>query len=148
LDNGVLQNRADLSADNPANEQLARYLLGEMSDEEQTQFEIRYFADPQLLAELCAWRDKLIDDYVSDGLSPALRLRFEAAIENSWAMNERIRFAESLQETIDARGAATTTDGVSGSLRVFLSNYRRTIVAAVLLLIILTAVWLFIVSRH
>src|ERR1051326_4573898 len=66
-----------LNPDSSANEQLTRYLLGEMSEAEQTQIEVRYFADPQLLAELCAWRNRLIDDYVCGGLSPSMRQRFE-----------------------------------------------------------------------
>src|ERR1043166_4460132 len=131
-----------LSPDSSANEQLTRYLLGEMSEAEQTQIEVRYFADPQLLAELCAWRNRLIDDYVCGGLSPSMRQRFETGIEKSWAMNERIRFAETLQETIearDARAASRRHINGSGSLRSFAANYRRTILAAGVLLMILGA---------
>ena len=92
-----------VSEKNQVNEELTRYLLGEMTEEEQTRMEALYFADPQRFAELCAWRDSLIDHYVSNELSPSLCERFEAAIENAWAMNERIRFAETLQTAIDAR---------------------------------------------
>ena len=92
-----------MSEKNRTDEELTRYLFGEMAEEEQTQLEAHYFADPEKFAELCAWRDGLIDQYVSGELSPSLRLRFEAAIDNAWAMNERIRFVETLQETIDGR---------------------------------------------
>jgi anti-sigma factor RsiW len=93
--------------ENRTNEELTRYLLGEMTEEEQMQLEAHYFFKPDRFAELCSWRDDLIDQYVSDQLSPSLRLRFEAAIDNAWAMNERIRFAETLQEAIDARHDGT-----------------------------------------
>ena len=94
---------SSVSEENQSNEELTRYLLGEMTEEEQTRMEAHYFADPQKFVELCAWRDSLIDHYVSNELSPSLRERFEAAIENAWAMNERIRFVETLQTAIDAR---------------------------------------------
>ena len=97
-----------VSADNSDNADLTRYLLGEMSEAEQTELEVRYFGDPQLFAELCAWRSNLFDEYVGGGLSPSMRLRFEAAIENSWIMNERIRFAETLHEAVERRGATAT----------------------------------------
>ncbi|HYX30618.1 MAG TPA: hypothetical protein VE863_18930 [Pyrinomonadaceae bacterium] len=123
-------------------EEFTRYLLGEFSDEEQTQFEIQYFANPQRFAELCAWRDQLIDNYVSDGLPPALRLRFEAAIENSWMMNERIRFAEDLQQTID-RATPGSTSHLHFSARrlsaAAISDRTPTVLVIALLVIVIAA---------
>jgi len=131
-----------VNPDNSANEELTRYLLGEMSEAEQMEFEVRYFADPQLFAELCAWRSNLFDEYVSGGLSPWMRIRFEAAIENSWIMNERIRFAETMQQAVEARGATSTSYSARRSPRHFTANYRKPIITAALLLMILAAVWL------
>lgn len=131
-----------VSPDNSANEELTRYLLGELSEAEQTELEVRYFADPQLFAELCAWRSNLFDEYVCGGLSPSLRIRFEAAIENSWIMNERIRFAETMQQAVEARGATAAPHSARRSLRSFTTNYRKPIVAAALLLMFLAAAWL------
>ena len=121
---------------------MTRYLLGEMSEEEQTELELRYFADQQLFAELCAWRNNLIDAYVSGELDPAMRQRFEAAIEKSWMMNERIRFAETLQEVIDARDQKPAPHGRSRSLRVFLDAHRSTLLGVFFLLMMLAATWL------
>jgi len=140
-----------LSPDNSANEKLTRYLLGEMSEAEQMELEVSYFADPQMFAELCASRNNLIDSYVAGGLSPSLRGRFEAGIEKSWEMNERIRFAETLQEAIDARGASPVLRRhitALGSMRAFAANHRRTILAASALLMILGAGWLVVRIRH
>jgi hypothetical protein len=126
------------SPENLANEELTRYLLGEMSEAEQMQLEIRYFADPQMFAELCSWRNNLIDGYVAGQLPPSLRGRFEAGIEKSWAMNERIRFAETLQEAIETRGMTSKS-----ALRTFynyLAYYRHHLAIAALLLIVLAAI--------
>lgn len=139
-----------LSPDNSASEKLTRYLLGEMSEAEQMELEVSYFADPQMFAELCASRNNLIDSYVAGGLSPSLRGRFEAGIEKSWAMNERIRFAETLQEAIDARGATPVLRRhitASGSMRAFAANHRGAILAACALLMILGAGWVVIRIR-
>ena len=131
-----------VNPDNSVNEELTRYLLGEMSEAEQTELEVRYFADPQLFAELCAWRSNLFDEYVSGGLSPSMRIRFEAAIENSWIMNERIRFAETMQQAVEGRDAMATSHGARRSLRSFTANYRKLIIAAAFFLMILAAAWL------
>lgn len=129
-------------------EELTRYFLGEMSEDDQTDFEVRYFADPQLFAELCAWRNDLIDKYVDGELSPSMRLRFEAAIENSWSMNERIRFTETLHEIIEARSTTVNSRRrrnyaeIWESLWSFARKYRRVISITVALLLLLAAGYL------
>src|SRR5215831_1296816 len=134
-------------SDGSANEELTRYLLGEMSEAEQTQLEVRYFANAQLFAELCACRNDLIDNYVSGALSGAMRERFEAAIEKSWAMNERIRFAETLQEALNSRGPnKVAPPAIAGRSpwRSLPRNYRYAVPATALLLLLLLggALWL------
>ena len=118
--------KRSVSEENCTDEELTRYLFGEMAEEDQTQLEARYFADPQRFAELCAWRDRLIDHYMSDELSPSLRERFESAIENAWAMNERIRFVETLQEAIEVRrhGTQPSKNSVWRSLRALFTRNR------------------------
>lgn len=139
-----------MSEENRTNEELTRYLFGEMAEEEQTQMEAHYFSDPQKFAELCAWRDDLIDHYVSDELSPSIRQRFEAAIENAWAINERIRFAETLQEAIDARRDGTQRPLAKVSVwqffRAFFARNRLDFVV-VAIVMLLAIVALLIVSR-
>ncbi len=130
-----------MSPDKSDKKELTRYLLGEMSEAEQMQLEAHYFADPQMFAELCSWRNHLIDSYMAGEVSPALRERFEAGIEKSWAMNERIRFAETLQEAVEKRGTPAPR-GRLESLRVLIASYRRHLVEAVLLLMTLIAAWI------
>jgi anti-sigma factor RsiW len=131
-----------VNPDNSGNEELTRYLLGELSETEQTELEVRYFSNPQLFAELCAWRSKLFDEYVDGGLSPSVRIRFEAAIENSWIMNERIRFAETVQQALETRRVRVSSESAQRSLRSSAANYRKPIAAVALLLMILAAAWL------
>jgi anti-sigma factor RsiW len=136
-----------VSEEQGTNEELTRYLFGEMAEEEQTQLEAHYFSDPQKFGELCAWRDGLIDHYMSDELSPSLRQRFEAAIENAWAMNERIRFAETLQEAIDARRAGVPPLPKVGrwqSFRKFCARYRLDILAFAIVTLLAVLAWLLI----
>jgi anti-sigma factor RsiW len=132
-----------VSADKSANnEELTRYLFGEMSETEQMQFELRYFDDPQRFAELCTWRNDLIDHYVAGELSPSMRERFEAGIENSWAINERIRFAETLQDAVEKRGTTSASHSARRSFRTFTKTYRRPLLEAALVLVLLALVWL------
>jgi hypothetical protein len=125
-----------------------------MSEEEQTEFEMRYFGDAELFGQLCAWRNHLIDSFVSGRLSPSMRQRFEAGIENSWAVNERIRFAETLQGEIDTRGGGLGTPRRGRVARIRESSwraarsYRRPALVAAILLSISGVAWLIVRSRQ
>ena len=135
-------------------EEITRYLWGEMSEEEQTEFEMHYFGDAELFGQLCAWRNHLIDSYVSGRLSPSMRQRFEAGIENSWAVNERIRFAETLQGEIDTRNGGSGTPRRGRFARVRESSwraaraYRRPVLVAAILMSISAVAWLIVRSRQ
>src|SRR4051812_12659784 len=135
-------------------EEITRYLWGEMSEEEQTEFEMRYFGDAELFGQLCAWRNHLIDGYVSGRLSPSMRQRFEAGIENSWAVNERIRFAETLQGEIDTRsgGSGAAPRGRLARIREswwrVARSYRRPALVGAILLSISGVAWLIVRSRQ
>ena len=48
---------------------IARYLLGELSDEQQIEIEDRAFADKSYLASITAVENDLIDEYVRNELS-------------------------------------------------------------------------------
>lgn|GEM_PF-5207465 len=143
-----------VNQDNSTNEELTRYLLGEMPEEEQTDFEMRYFSDGQLFGELCARRNNLIDSYVSGRLSPPMRERFEAGIDKSWAINERIRFAETLQGAIDTRSVGlrsaprTRYGQTRAALSSLMASYGRLIIVAAILLVLLGVGWLILRSRH
>ena len=52
---------------------IARYLLGELSDEQQIEIEDLAFADKNYLASITAVENDLIDGYVRNDLSAAAR---------------------------------------------------------------------------
>src|SRR6478735_3920663 len=125
-----------------------------MPEEEQTDFEMRYFSDGQLFGELCARRNNLIDSYVSGRLSTPMRERFEAGIDKSWAINERIRFAETLQGTIDTRSVGLTSASQTrfgqtrAALSSFVARYGRLIIVTAIVLVLLGVGWLILRSRR
>lgn len=83
-------------------ERIERYLLGELSPDEQAELEALYFSDSELLDRIDAAEDDLIDDYVRQELSPAQRLRFESHFLNE-KRRERVRTAEALQKALHPR---------------------------------------------
>ena len=87
---------------------MLRYVLGELSDTEQEQFEEEYFADPQLFQQLQEARNDLMDSYVRDELPAAQRARFEQYFLASPRRRERVELARAL-----AQEQATTSRTVA-----------------------------------
>ena len=91
-------------------EQIAtRYLLGELTEPEQTALEEKYFTDPQLFDQVVSAETELVDDYARGRLSPQMRQRFEQAYLAHPQRRERLRFAEALAarlDQVDASGVA------------------------------------------
>jgi hypothetical protein len=127
------------------NELLVGYLLGELSEPEQTELEERYFADPALFDELCVVRDDLIDAYVRDELSPDLRQRFERFFRASPRRREQIQFAEALLQAVDSRpplSVRSETRPFASERRLgFFTGYRQAILAAAALALLIAGSW-------
>ncbi|MCM3873633.1 MAG: hypothetical protein ND895_23350 [Pyrinomonadaceae bacterium] len=91
-------------------EQIAtRYLLGELTEREQTALEEKYFTDPQLFDQVVSAETELVDDYARGRLSPQMRQQFEQAYLAHPQRRERLRFAETLAarlDQVDASGVA------------------------------------------
>src|SRR5882724_5404200 len=83
---------------------LQRYLLGNLSEEEQVQVEDRAFADALYLGALEAAEADLIDSYVRGGLSQPDRRQFERRFLTSPQRRSKVDFARAL-----ARVAAETS---------------------------------------
>jgi len=75
---------------------IARYLLGELSEEQQIEIEDRAFADTDYLASVTAVENDLIDEYVRNELSGAERQRFEKRFLASAERRKRVDFARAL----------------------------------------------------
>jgi hypothetical protein len=75
-----------------------QYLLGELSEEERTAFEEKYFRDDEEFEHLLAEEEDLIDAYVRGDLSPAERRKLKNALRFDFRHAPRLSFAEILAE--------------------------------------------------
>jgi hypothetical protein len=80
---------------------IARYLLGELSEEQQIAIEDRAFADKNYLASITAVENDLIDEYVRNELSGAERQRFEKQFLASTERRKRVEFARALVDVME-----------------------------------------------
>jgi anti-sigma factor RsiW len=75
---------------------ICRYLLGELPDRQQVEFEERYFADDELFERLLLVEDKLIDKYARGEFSGPERERIEKYFLKSQARRKRLMFVQAL----------------------------------------------------
>lgn len=75
---------------------MVRYLLGEVTDEEQARVEEQFFLDPDYLEELQALEEELIRDYLQGRLSDRERKGIEVIYLDSPELNKRVEFSRSL----------------------------------------------------
>jgi hypothetical protein len=78
----------------------ARYLLGELSKEEEKSFETRYFANDQAFEELQIAEGEVIDAYVSERLPAQARRHLEQQLEKSPRLRQRVAFARTFAGAI------------------------------------------------
>jgi type II secretory pathway pseudopilin PulG len=132
-----------------------RYLLGEMSEQEQAQLEEAYFADDALFERFLAVKDDLIDAYARGDLAGQKRRQFEQHFLASEPRRERVEEARGFIRAVTAAstntvtadktnpaGAAAATSWLPSISRLFAS--RRLVwqgALAVLLLIALAGAW-------
>jgi hypothetical protein len=81
-------------------ELIARYLLGDLPDEEQARLEDRAFSDRDYMRNIVAVESDLIDEYVRGGLSDSERLRFERRFLASAERRQKVEFARALANVI------------------------------------------------
>ena len=79
---------------------MIQYLLGEMPEPAQSQFEEQFFTDNQSFAQLQSVEDQLIDDYVDDILPLAERQKFEIDYLTSDRRRQKLRVAQEIKSTI------------------------------------------------
>src|ERR1051325_3604602 len=75
---------------------IARYLLGDLPEEQQVEIEERAFADKDYLALVTAVENDLIDEYVRRELSETERRKFESRFLASAERRKRVEFAKAL----------------------------------------------------
>jgi hypothetical protein len=128
---------------------IARYLLGDLPEEQQVEIEDRAFSDKEYLAQITAVENDLIDEYVRQELSPAERQQFETRFLASAERRKRVEFARAL-----TRVPVTETTVVSqttmqwswrDSLYAFINGLNpaaRFGVAAAMLVMVVGGAWL------
>lgn len=90
--------------------QMMRYLLGELSEEENIRIEQQFFADNRYFEELLAVEDALIDDYVRGFLSQDEYDRVGKMLSTSPQQLQQVEFSRHLIDFISkgSRGGATS----------------------------------------
>jgi len=130
-----------------------RYLLGELSEQEQAALEEKYFSDPQVFNEVLRVESELVDAYARGQLSTEMRVRFEQTYLNHPARRQRVEFARALTTRIDERAVTRVEQSpvrTSWKQR-FLAIVGvqgpklRFAMALIILLITLAGVWLFVI---
>jgi hypothetical protein len=131
---------------------IIRYLLGQLTEDDETRVEDRVFADRDLLQTVRAVERDLIDEYARGELSESERKQFEHRFVNPPARRERIEFARVFAEAIDeeapanilhqevAAASAPTGRGPLAFWRI--SGWPRYAFAALALLAVLGCAWL------
>jgi hypothetical protein len=124
----VVKGRVQIVEQTTYNDQtIIRYLLNELSEEDQTHFEDAYLVDGSLFDQLRAVEDELIEDYVRGNLSDRERRLFERHYLASEQRRARVEAARqlvhvcSLQSAVQADTEART-DSIYLSLRSWLQS--------------------------
>jgi hypothetical protein len=144
-----------MNADLEREELIARYLLGELPEEQQIEIEDRAFSDQEYRQSITAVENDLIDEYVRKELSVSQRRRFEDRFLASADRRRRVEFARALTTVIseapaaeiqrETRSAVSTLATWRESLASFFGGFtpafRFSLVAVVLLLFVAGA-WL------
>ncbi|HST23831.1 MAG TPA: hypothetical protein VLR90_22170 [Blastocatellia bacterium] len=84
---------------------MVRYLLGEMTEEEQTQIEERFLNDNEYFEQLLSVEDALIDDYAQGVLTEYERSKVEGLLLHSQRQSREVDFVKDLIGFVSARPA-------------------------------------------
>lgn len=90
-------------------EKMRQYLLGEMSEEEMTALEERYFSDDHYFDELSMVEDELIDDSICGLLSVEDRALFEKAYLTSPRRREKVEIAAGMMKALGGADDRTSS---------------------------------------
>lgn len=127
---------------------MTRYLLGELSEQEQAALEEKYFRDPQVFNEVLRVESELVDAYARGQLSAEMRERFEQSYLKHPDRRQRVEFAKALTTRIDERPRAVqAASRISWTERLFGPKLRFAM-ALVVVAVALAGVWIFVNGRR
>ena len=104
-----------------SDQNMTRYLLGELSEQERAALEQQYFDDPQVFEQVLRSESELVDGYVRGQLSAEAREQFEQTYLKHPKRRERVKFAEALVNRIDQNETAEPSEKPVGVI----SRWRR-----------------------
>lgn len=104
-------------------ERVTGYLLGRLTEAEQTIVEQEYFSNPEKFEEVWAVENDLVDAYVRGQLSGGERELFERNYLPAPGNRERVAFAASLLEMADR--TTHKSDSTSQIVEPFASSWKR-----------------------
>lgn len=81
-------------------QEMVRYLLGELSTQDRMELEMEYFNDPETFDLLQAVEHDLIEGYVNGKLSPSGRVRFERNYLTTKGRQDQVNFFRTLSEIL------------------------------------------------
>src|SRR6266550_1529960 len=143
-----------MSAEPYSEEIIARFLLGDLPEGQQTEIEDRAFTDEGLMQDILAVESDLIDEYVRHELRDSQRRQFETRFLASDERRRKVEFARALSAVASeaeatekearpgvVRTAITWRDSLAAFIRV-LSPAAKFAMAAAVLLVVFGGSWL------
>lgn len=115
-----------------------RYLLGELSEREQTSLEERYFSNDEAFEQLLATEEELVDDYVRGALSHGQREHLETRLKLSPDGKRKLEFSRALMRVRDPGRVPVRSSPAWWRRQAFIPAA----LAAAILLITVAAVWM------
>ena len=128
-------------------EMMVRYLLGELSEEEQSRLEDEYFARDDFFEQLLVIEDDLIDAYVRGELSVNRRAQFEKHFLSLPQRRERVGFASELLRPVAQTSASTHSATVNERTLSWwqsmfpLPRFSLAVAAVLLVAVALASIW-------
>jgi hypothetical protein len=131
--------------DSDQEKRMAQYLLGQLSEQEQTELERQYMMDDALFEELLAVEDELRDTYVRGELSRADRQAFEERLLTLPHQKEKEKFARTLRQYLVQAGTpagpmAHLVAKWKSLLRIFAAQPRTVLIPALSLTLVVLVV--------
>lgn len=135
-------------------QQVRRFLLGELPEEQRVNIEERFFKEDAFYKQILAIQEEFADDYVQNNLSPIQRAQFEKHFLQSSIRRERVKFASAFDKAVKTYHQPKINRSRETFWRSFLApliptNNRLALSAVVATLVVFAGtVWLVIENRR
>lgn len=124
---------------------MVNYLLGELSDDRQTEFETRYLADQSLFEQMLLVKKELVDAYVRQHLDAESRGKFERHFLTTPEGQKEVAFARALREKLNEPASPIPAKAQTSFWQTWFASWTLReigLAAAALLLLMIGLGWL------